>query len=67
MSGEDDDDAYHDARGIDKEDGAQFLGTQQYDNEFVNDADLLDDLMNPGGGAMMMILFRPFETFGTVR
>ena len=51
MSGEDDDDAYHYARGgVDEEDGAQFLGTQQYDNEFVNDADLLDDLMNPGGG-----------------
>ncbi len=50
MSGDDDDDAYHDVRGIEEEEGAQLLGTQQYDdgnNEFVN-YNLLDDLMNPG-------------------
>ena len=50
MSGDDDDAAYHDARGVEEEEGDQFLGTQQYDdgnNEFVND-NFLDDLMNPG-------------------
>jgi hypothetical protein len=37
MSGDDDDAAYHDARGVEEEEGDQFLGTQQYDdgnNEF---------------------------------